>query len=453
MTHQRFAALQHHDFRLYWIGFVISISGQQMLWMLEPWLIYELSGSTVYLGINALAQAIPATALVLIGGVIADKFDQRKLLIGVQIAYVALLSLIAGLALTELLEVWHILVLAFIKSALGSFENPARQSLFPHLIPRDLMPNAVALNATIHPGTRIGAPVVGGFLLALTLGATGSPRIAAGCVMLIGIAGIAVYTVMLAMIHVPPITRAKSGGMVSDMAEGVRFIWRNPVFAFLIGLAYFHMFFGYSVGVMFPVIAKDVLHVGPDALGIMWSAMGAGSLAGVFLAAYLSAVRHQRAIITWGQVAMGGGMIAFALTPLYWLSMALLFVVGAGASVLNVAIQQNLQMLVPNQLRGRVIGVWSMVHSSIRPMGEMQFSGVAALVSAPFALILSGAVVVAAAAFFAIYGRPIRALVNLREAALTDPAARTDAAHQVPSPSGSPPSVPSPSGPSGRGLG
>ena len=144
MQPQRFAALRHSDFRLYWIGHVVSVSGQQMLWMLEPWLIYEISGSKAYLGINALAQAIPATALVLLGGVIADKFDQRKLLIGVQVAYIALLSILATLALTELLEVWHIFVIAFIQATVGSFENPARQAMFPHLIPRNAMPNAVA---------------------------------------------------------------------------------------------------------------------------------------------------------------------------------------------------------------------------------------------------------------------------------------------------------------------
>src|SRR5687767_2314285 len=116
MQAQRFAALRHGDFRLYWIGHVVSVSGQQMLWMLEPWLIYEISGSKAYLGINALAQAVPATALVLFGGVIADKLDQRKLLIGVQCSYVALLAILIALALTELLQVWHIFVIAFIQA-------------------------------------------------------------------------------------------------------------------------------------------------------------------------------------------------------------------------------------------------------------------------------------------------------------------------------------------------
>ncbi len=422
MQPQRFAALRYGDFRLYWIGHVVSVSGQQMLWMLEPWLIYEISGSKAYLGINALAQAIPATALVLLGGVIADKLDQRKLLIAVQVAYIALLSTLAALALTELLEVWHIFVIAFIQAAVGSFENPARQSMFPHLISRDALPNAVALNAAIHPATRIGAPVVGGFILALVLGATDSARIAAGIVWLIAISGIAVYALMLTRIRLPPINRSRGGSVLENMAAGVHFIWRNRVFAFLIGLSYYSMFFGNSMTILFPVIAKDSLQVGPEVLGVMWGAMGVGSLVGVFVASNLSAPSHQRRLLVGSLLLLGTSMIGFALTPIYWLSLVVLFALGTGGSALNVGIQQNLQMLVPNEFRGRVMGLWGIVHSSVRPLGEIQFSGIAAVATAPLSLILNGAMVIAAAAFFGAHGRPTRRLIDLREAALAEAA-------------------------------
>ena len=418
MAQPRFAALRYHDFRLYWIGLIVSISGQQMLWMLEPWLIYELSGSKAYLGINALAQAIPATALVLLGGVIADKLDQRKLLIGVQLSNISLLGIMAALSLTETLQVWHIFGIAFVQSAIGSFENPARQSMFPHLVPREAMSNAVALNAAIHPATRIGAPVVGGFLLAMVLGATESPRIAAGTVLLVTLAGMSVYTVMLMLVQLPPITRARSNGVMQDMAAGVRFIWHNRVFSFLIGLAYYHMFFGISMSVLFPVIAKDVLQVGPDSLGFMWGAMGLGSLIGVIVASNLSAPRYQRYVLMGGQLLLGLGMIGFAVSPLYLISLGLLFLLGLGSSAFNVSIQQNLQLLVPNEFRGRVLGVWSIVHSSVRPLGEMQFSGLAAVASAPVSLALSAVMIIASAVFFGLYRYPMERLMELREAAL-----------------------------------
>jgi len=205
--------------------------------------------------------------------------------------------------------------------------------------------------------------------------------------------------------------------MLQDMREGAGFIWQNRVFSFLIGLAYWHMGFGVSMSVLYPVIAKDVLHVGPDVLGVMWGAMGAGSLLGVVVAAHWSAPGRQRWVLSGGQLLLGLGMLGFAVIPIYWLSLALLFTLGAGSSAFNVGIQQNLQILVPNQLRGRVLGVWGMVHSSVRPLGEMQFSAMATLFSAPFAVLGGGLAIIASAVFFTIYGRPMRDLVAAREAA------------------------------------
>ena len=418
MLKNRFSALRHRDFRLFWTGYVISVSGQQMLWMLEPWLIYELTGSKVYLGANALAQAIPATALVLLGGVIADRLDQRKLLIAVQFANVVLLSILAALALTEVLEIWHILAFAFVHSAVGSFENPARQSMFPHLVDRASMPNAIGLNSSIHPATRIGAPVVGGFVLALVLDATGSPRIAAGTVLLVTIAGMLVYTFMLMRLHLPPIVRAHTVSMAKSMAEGARFIWKERIFAFLIGLAWYNMFFGMSFTILLPVIAKDILHVGPDSLGLMWAAQGVGSVAGVIIATHYDQPRHQRRTLYLNALLLGGSMVGMALSPYYLVSLFVLFLVGTGQSAVNVSIQQNLQMLVPNQLRGRVMGVWSIVHTSIRPMGEMQFSGIAALFGAPAALLVGGVMLVLLNGFYTPLSRHGHRLADLREAAM-----------------------------------
>jgi MFS family permease len=417
MAFARFSALQHREFRLYWFGYVISVSGQQMLWMLEPWLIYELTGSKVLLGAAAAAQAIPATALVLIGGVIADKFDQRKLLILVQVGNILLLGAMAALALTETLQIWHILTIAFVQSAVGSFENPARQSMFPHLVDRAAMPNAVALNSSIHPGTRILAPVVGGFLLAAVVGATDSPRIAAGVVLLVTVSGMAIYTAMLMRIKMPRVERARGGSVASNMAAGARFIWDQRIFAFLIGFAYYNMAFGQAMTILMPVIAKDVLDVGPEALGLMWAAQGVGSLAGVIISSKYSSPGNQRRLLVFNPVLMGASMITFGFIPIYFASLFILFVFGTGASASNVAIQQNLQLLVPNDFRGRVMGIWSIVHTSLRPVGEMQFTGVAALFSAPISLIFSGAMVIAGAVFYTAPSRYAHELKDLREQA------------------------------------
>ncbi len=411
----RFSALRHRDFRLYWVGFVVSVSGQQMQWMIEGWLIYQLSGSAWLLGVNGVAQMIPSTTLTLFGGALADKFDQRKLLIVVQLLFIVVLGILAAAGILGLLTAWHVIAGAFVLSAIGAFEGPARQAMFPHLVPRGVMPSAVALNAAIHPGTRVLAPVAGGFVSAFVFDAADSASVAGGVIFALAAGAVAVYAAMLLWVRLPAITRARGRSVLGDIAAGVSYIWRERIFSFLIGIAYFNMLFGYSMSVLFPVFAKDVLRVGPEGLGLMWGAMGVGSVTGVFLASSATRPAQQRPILVGGTVAMGVFMVAFAASTSYWLSLALLFSIGTGASVYNVAVQTNLQMLVANELRGRVMGIWSMVHTSVRPSGEMQFSALAALLSAPLAFAVSGTIIVVFALAYALPHRQMRLLRGLRE--------------------------------------
>jgi MFS family permease len=424
MAFARFSALQHREFRLYWFGYVISVSGQQMLWVVEGWLIYELSGSKLLLGAHGLAQAIPATALSLFGGVIADKVDQRRLLIVVQLGQMVLLAVLASLALTEVVQVWHIIGVGALLAAVGSFENPARQAMFPHLVDREAMPNAVGMNAVVHPGTRIIAPPLAGFMVGGLMAATGRPEIAAGAIFLITSVGFAGYVLLLLQVRMPEVTRSGRGRVLDDLTAGIGFIWRNRIFAVLIGMAYYNMFFGLSLSVLFPVFAKDHLDVGAPGIGLMYTAMGVGSLLGATTSASLGGSRYQRWLLVGGSGMLGAFTIAFALSTWYPLSLLLLFVLGTGGSVFNVAVQTNLQMLVANEFRGRVMGVWSMVHTSVRPLGEMQLGAVAALASAPFALALSGAMVIVFALAVALPNRTVRGLGALRDAARADASRR-----------------------------
>ena len=144
---------------------MISISGQQMMWMAEGWLIYELSGSKLLLGLHGLAQAIPSVALTLLGGAIADRVDQRRLLMWLQPLQMLVVLVLAALGFAQMLEAWHVIAGGFALSAVGSFEQPARESMFPHLIERRFMSQAVGLNAMVHPGSRVLAPVMAGSVL------------------------------------------------------------------------------------------------------------------------------------------------------------------------------------------------------------------------------------------------------------------------------------------------
>src|SRR5687768_8187990 len=172
-------ALKHRDFRLFWTGYVTEVAGQQMLWVAQGWLIYELSGSAVLLGAAGLARAIPSTLLSFIGGALADKLDQRRLLIAVQAVQMSLLATLGTLTLLSVVEVWHLLLIVSGSAAAQSFENPARQAIFPRLIPRTALMDAVALNSTVHPGTRFLAPVLGGLLMTQVRVVSGEPLLGA----------------------------------------------------------------------------------------------------------------------------------------------------------------------------------------------------------------------------------------------------------------------------------
>ncbi len=415
----RFSALRHRDFRLYWVGFVIAVSGQQMQWMIEGWLIYQLSGSAVLLGVHGIVQFIPSTALTLFGGALADKFDQRKLLIAMQLLFVVVLGALSALGLAGVLTAWHVIVGGFALSAIGSFEGPARQAMFPHLVPRDSMPSAVGLNAMIHPATRVGSPVIGGLVSAFVLDVSESASIAGGVVFAITAVAVVVYALMLFRVHLPPVVRSRGRNVLADMASALGYIRRERIFVFLIGTAYWNMAFGVALSVLYPIFAKDVLGVGPDGLGYMWGATGIGSVTGVFIASSLTAPNQQRGLFTSGAVTMGVFSIAFALSEWYWVSLGLLFAYGTGASMVNVAVQTNLQMLVANEFRGRVMGIWSMVHTSVRPVGELQFAGVAALASAPIAAIVGGVAVLAYTLGYLSRSGQVRRLQDLRAGAQT----------------------------------
>jgi hypothetical protein len=295
------------------------------------------------------------------------------------------------------------------------FEGPARQSLFPYLVDRAAMPSAVGLSATVHPGTRVFAPVVTGFLLAAVMGASGSAMLAAGTVFAITACGLAVYTLVLCFLPVPPIARVRGGNVLSNTIEGMRFVWTNRIYASLIGVVYVNMLFAHAMHVLYPVVAKDILGMGPEALGVMSSSQGIGSLIGALIGARWIAARNQGRWTVVGSLLVGASTVLFGLSPWYLATLGVLWIAGLGNSIFSVAAQSSLQLMVPDAFRGRIMAMWGMTHSSVRPVGEMQFAGIAALTTASFALVLGGLVVIAFTLLVALPNRNLRRL-NITEA-------------------------------------
>ena len=394
-------AFRYRDFRLFWSGLLMSVLGFQLLQVTHTWLVYDLTESARYLALLGLVTAVPTIVLNLFGGVVADRFDQRRLLIVTQGTSALLIASLATLAAMEAVTVAHLLVVAFVSGAVLAFDTPSRQSLYPHLIHRDDLMNAVALNTSIWQGTRIIGPAIGGVVIARAGGAAAAYYLAAlGFLIMVG---------MLSAIRVPPIERGPAMNVLKSMGEGIGFIRGNGVFAFLIGLTFFNSFFGMSFIFLLPIFAEDILGVGSEGFGYLHAASGIGALGMTFVAAALGKTRWKGPLLIGGATTFGLLLIAFALSRSYPLSLVILFLMGSSSTLYMVLVMTTLQARVPDRLRGRVMGIYGMTWSLL-PLGAVQSGFVADLVSAPFAVAVGGAAVAAFALGLGASSRRVRGI-------------------------------------------
>ncbi|MPZ50748.1 MAG: MFS transporter [Dehalococcoidia bacterium] len=398
-THM-FSALRYPQYKRFWFGNLFSIGAQQMLFLAQGWLVYDLTGSALYLGYAGLVTAIPAILLNLAGGVLADRLDQRKVIMITQATTAALIFTLATLTALGWVEVWHVLVIAFFSGALQAFNNPARQSIFPQLLDRKDLMNAISLNSMIWQGTRIIAPAIGGVLIAFVDTAT------VFYVCGFGALGMVIAAAGLKVEHQP---RPRQEGVFTDLRIGLSFIRDNFLFAFLIGMTFFNSFFGQSGLTLMPVFAEDVLDVGPSGLGFLFSAYGTGTFLGVLIASNLGNFEHKGLLIVLGATAFGGFLLLFAICPYYPLALLPLFLAGICNQAYIISVQSILQLRVPDELRGRVMGVYGMTYN-MGPLGALVAGGIADAVSAQAAVAVGAIAIMAFALGVALTRSEVRSL-------------------------------------------
>ncbi len=394
--------MRYRAYRAFWVGSVASVSGFQILRFGQFWLIFQLTGSPLALGYVGLANGVPAIFLNLFGGLAADRMDQRRLIVIAQSITAGLIFLLATLTLLDLVRVWHVLTIAFLAGAVEAFDQPARRTLFPHLIDRKVMTSAVALNSAIWPGTRILAPAAAGLIIAWV--STAAAFYVAG----LGFLTMAAITYGL---RIPRVNRTAGGGAVHDLLEGLRFIRQSTIFSFLIVLTFFSSFFGMSYIPLMPVFAVDILQVGAKGMGPLLGVGGVGSLATSAWLATRGDIGYRGILIIVGSLMSGLSVAAFALTSWligsFALAMALMFVIGVFSSMANTSLQTTMQMAVPDGLRGRVMGFYGMTYN-IRPLGGMQAGALAGFITTPWAIAVGGLAMAAFAIGPALFSRRVR---------------------------------------------
>ncbi|MBM39440.1 MAG: hypothetical protein CL765_03850 [Chloroflexi bacterium] len=365
-------AMAYPAYRAYWLGTLASVIGFQMLNFSQFWIMRELTESPLYLGYVGLANAVPAIVLNIFGGVLADKLDRKKLISITQTVNGALILILSGLTFAGVIQAWHVIALAFLAGAINAFDQPARQALYPSLIDRSVMMNAVALNSAIWTGTRIIAPAIAGIIIYLTN---------TGTSFLISALGFFTMAAIVLSLSIPKDqSDISQSPKKNDLFEGIRFIWKNNIFLILICITFFNSFFGMSYIPMMPVFGVDILEVDADKLGILMGLSGVGALMATIIIGRTGNFKQKGLLIIVGSLLFGISITVFAFTSMqygnYYVALALLFIVGASSSTYMISIMSSLQMLVPNHMRGRVMGFYGITWS-IMYLGGMYVGSLA----------------------------------------------------------------------------
>jgi len=379
-------ALRSRNYVLYLVGHFTSQTGAWVEQTAVSWILYELTGSALLLGLAGLARAVPTIALALVGGAVADRLPRRAMLYCTESAMLVNSLAIGLLAWNGQLEYWHLYVLSFVNGTLGAFSVPARQALFAGLVPRSAMQSAVTFNAVaVRCGVLIG-PSIGGVALASGGGDAGSYALP----FLINAATFFGMLLALRAMRLPsaePHSQTNAGTLWQGMAEGLRFVGERAPLRAALALEIVSGLFGHNI-TLITIIAKDVLHSDAQGLGWLLSALGAGGMAAMLFMVLAQLTRHMRVILYAGAVYCLL-LAAFALSPWLWLSSALLFLLGICDGIWGVNRNTLAQMLVPDALRGRVMSVVVLSTRGSAPLGRLQAGFLADLVGAPAATLVA----------------------------------------------------------------
>jgi len=395
------AAFTYRDFRVQWIGACTSSIGTWMQIVAQNWLIVSLTNaSPFFLGLDAFLQQLPIILFSLIGGVFADRYDRRRTLIASQLVQMSTSGTLALLMYLHAVQIWHVLILSFITGCAQSFGGPAYQSLIPSLVDKKDLPNAVALNSIQFNVARVLGPMAFAATLAL-FNAIGysEPQAMNACFLLNSLSFLVVINtlMMLRVKHIPPAT---SGRMREELKSGLSYVKHHGSLASLIVLAATTTFLGFALLTFLPIFAKQIFHEGAATFSHLMAFSGAGSIVGALIVAWLGKFHKMGWTALIVQAIYGVLIIAFALSRILWISDILLFLTGAALMVVFSTITSLVQLIAPNEMRGRVMSIYMLAFRGGMPLGALVSGWLATFIGAPSVIALNGGLLVIVAAYF-----------------------------------------------------
>jgi predicted MFS family arabinose efflux permease len=396
-----FRAFRYRDFRIMWLGACTSTTGTWMQILAQSWLVYQLSNSSLYLGLDAFFAQIPIFLFSLFGGVYADRQSRQKLLVLSQVIQMSSAFLLALLDATGVIRVWQIWCLSFTVGLAQSFGGPAYSALIPTLVDKEDIQNAIALNSIQFNLARVLGPALGGIALS-KLGA-------AWCFSLNGISFIAVIGSLLA-IHPPFVPEKTRESVMESMREAVLFLRNREGMSSLVALAFFSTLLSFPLITFLPVMARDVFHGGSNNFTLFLCLSGIGSIAGALFVAGERAGTGQARKSLFVMIALGFLMVGFGASRN--IAFSALLLLGSGAALLMVfAFNLSLvQLCVADAMRGRVMSVYNVAFRGGMPLGSLLSGFLIRQSSAPVIMAANGAAMVGLALYFLVLRRDVTKL-------------------------------------------
>jgi MFS family permease len=404
LNRRTFASLQQYpNYRLFFGGQVVSVTGSWMQNIASGWLIITLTHSPVAVGVLALAQFLPFTIFGLFAGVIVDRFDNRKLIIGTQAVQMVLAAALAAIALGGVAVPWMVYVIAFLRGSVLVLDVPARQSLTYRMVGPAELPNAIALNSSLFNASRVIGPALGGLVIAAVgLGF---------CFVSNAVSFLAVLASLLLMDErkLFPVVRAKvPPTILRGTREGLAFALRNRRVLVTLAIVAMVSTFSFNLNVILPVLASTTLHAGPQTFGLISACFGAGALIGALVSA--SVGRASWKIVTLGTGLFGLTELLLAPERSVWAAGLLLIVLGAAFTTWTSNANSGVQLEAPDHLRGRVVGLYFYAFNGAAPLGGLLVGWLSAMGGTELALAVGGivALVMTAVGVVALRDEPAR---------------------------------------------
>ena len=389
-----FRSLRYRNYRLFFSGQIISLIGTWTQQIALPWLVYRLTGSAFLLGVVGFASQIPAFLLAPLAGVMSDRWNRRYILITTQtLAMIQALSL-GLLFFTRAIEVWQIILLAVFLGLINAFDMPTRQAFVVEMVEnRKDLGNAIALNSMMFNSARLVGPSIAGVVIAATNEGI--------CFILNGISFLFVIASLLMMKVSPRKAKPCNTHILHELKEGLSYALRFTPIRYIILLLSIVSLVGMPYTVLMPVFARKILHGGPHTFGFLMAAAGIGALMGAIYLASRKSVLGLVRIIPLSTATFGFGLVAFSLSRLLWLSLALMFVTGLGIIIQMAACNTIIQTIVDDSKRGRVMSFYMMAFIGTAPFGSLLAGALASRLGAPNTLIMGGVLCVLVAVIFA----------------------------------------------------